>query len=326
METVILLTNDEIIEAKQLFNTAETLREEAQKNGRDGWPQVRYAYENVITYLEKVCLQHNGLARQLDQDSKSDLIVSAVWSCYSLMHTTDDAHIEMGVMGFYDDNRKIARNVRDLEIRIKSYRYDKKELYNLLQGHYDQWCEEWRGLGKKYEADELQYYMLNARMKWALFQLMPWLIGPATRLAHVEAAWAGINARRWKWIKTLEDGWFRFSDALRAMVEWLLYKVGKSLVTPFIIFVLLPIMVCGLVYAENGCVSFSTEAGGLTTAGGIWNAMVYSVFVFTGAEAGAMTMCNRVPGIHTLMAFEALFAYIFMMVVIGYLVNRLSSR
>jgi hypothetical protein len=267
------------------------------------------------------------------------------WIGISYAHLKNDQQAEPSVRE-YDVSPKIRGQIRRLEGSIRPYRLGKKALYNILQQTYDEWCEEWRTIGMKYEADELQYYLLKARMKWNLFNLAPCLLKLAFWLEDLGDRFQGSFSKRFKRIKGISTWIERFFDTFRSIIEWSLYSIGKSLVWPLLLFVVVPILFFTCVYYQSKCVSIrDSQAQAVTppacqsdgtpqlvpTAAAapapvFIDNLAYSIIVFTDSDSGSLSVCANQPYVHRYMAAEALLAYISMLVVVGYLVNRLSSR
>ena len=323
MTTHTCLSREEQKNAQVLFDAAENHRRQTVDNPNGDWAAVKKGYKEVVIYVNKICKHNNGQVRELPVDTKSNVINSLIWMCYCDFQIRNTSGPEML---FYDDPRYIAKILDKLELDIRRYELGKPEVYNLLQCRYDEWCEQFRAQGKKYEADELQYYMLRVRMKWSLSNLLPfvpklaqWWEHGFVRLRKVFHAPLGL------WGQASEI-YNRLSDAIRAWFEWALYSLGKSLIRPFFYLIIVPILVFACIYKEHGCVLLELTDGTFKNLPGFGPSLVYSILVFTGSEVGPLSMCPDNERIFGAMAVESLFAYVFAIVVIGYLVNRLSNR
>jgi hypothetical protein len=292
------------------------------------WDKASRQYRRVVGFLDAACRQAGRNRIDLPEDTKQLAVSAWIGRYRCMLHMTRDPDLEIYR---YDVGKQIGREIKSLERKIASYQVKHQaHLWNILQGVYDQWGEERRDYGMKYEADELQYHMLKAQMRRERWRLSS---RKSPLLSLVNAArrkWvAPLRARIPTRIKGIARGIDDFSSFLHAWVEWALYAIGKGLVWPFILFVALPIVLFAFLYARTD--GLRLESGALLPEPfpqgplRFWYALYFSVFVFTGSEPGALTTCGN-PTITGLMALEAIFAYIFMVVVIGYLVNRLSSR
>jgi hypothetical protein len=317
-------------EAQQLEAIASTQPDDplGLRSNQIAWSKVSVHYQQVVNHLDTCYSDCKKERTELPELMKEVCAWSLINACHArLLHM----RVEDPEMLHYDEPSRVNREVNKLEWEIKSYAIGRRWIWNALQSVYDQWAEERRTAGLKNEADELQYHMLKARMKyrmWCLFApfLNHWegLIRTIIRSSgRLDRMIPGPLKAVWKWIVDLEN-------ALRASLEWSLYLVGKGLVWPFVVFVLLPILVCALVYDRNGwvCQLDGNQAGPVLPPESLRFAysLYFSIFVFTGSEPGAVTACLGHPVMALWMAGEAIFAYVFMVVVIGYLVNRLSSR
>lgn len=306
------LKQEEQQDAQTRFETAEQLRRRMIDNPHGDLAVVKEGYSKYIEFVKRKCRHNGGSVSKLPVDTKMNVVTSLIWISYCDLQQRNTSGPEMM---YYDDPRGVAEILDQLELELRSYEVGRPEVYNLLQCRYDEWCEQFRAQGRKYEADELQYYMLRARMKWSLAQLihkipqlgLDWeqlVIPLRSALAKPLAQWEKASEK-----------YHVFADAIRAFFEWLLYWFGKSLVRPFLFFIVIPIMVFAAIYQGFGCSQTLRYDSYL----------IFSTLVFTGSDASSLASC-AVNGFHTTMAIEALWAYIFAIVVISYLVNRLSNR
>jgi hypothetical protein len=313
------LSRDEEKNAQSLFEAAEVRRRPLMGNPHGDWATVKRGYNEVVRYLNIICQQQKTGVWELPIDTKMNVVNSLIWICYCDLQIRNTSGPEML---FYDDPRYIAKILDKLELDIRRYELGKPEVYNLLQCRYDEWCEQFRAQGKKYEADELQYYMLRVRMKWSLSNLLPfvpklaqWWEHGFVRLRKVFHAPLGL------WGQASEI-YNRLSDAIRAWFEWALYSLGKSLIQPFFYLIIVPILVFACIYQTIDCTQPSAVNPPLA---GYLSFVIFSILVFTGSDAGSLSPCAD-QGFHAIMAIESLWAYAIAIVVIGYLVNRLSNR
>jgi hypothetical protein len=317
------LSREEEKNAQALFKAAEDRRRPLMGDPNGDWATVKRGYNEVVRYLNITCQQQRRDLWELPIDAKLNIVNSLIWMCYCDLQIRNTSSPEML---FYDDPRNIAKILDRLELDIRRYELGKPEVYNLLQCRYDEWCEQFRAQGKKYEADELQYYMLRARMKWSLSNLLPFI----PKMAQWwERGFVRLRKDFHAPLRFWGKAWEKFnilSDAVRAWFEWALYSVGKSLILPFFYLVIVPILVFACIYKVHGCVGLELADGAFKNLPGFGPSLVYSILVFTGSEAGPLTMCPDNEKIFGAMALESLFAYVFAIVVIGYLVNRLSNR
>ena len=276
--------------------------EEAEGNQR--WGDGARYYTEAIRLLDR----KHGVEQPTDRGAKlaEEEKTAALERWIGYLHCKIEMMRADTETLFYDMGKELGKEIKKVEKEIDRYRIrNRVYLWNTLLRTYDRWGEDRRNAGMKYEADELQYYMLKARMR----------------------------RERWRihWQKSpLPSPVSAVSDFLRAWIEWMLYRIGKGLFWPFLLFMICPIVLFALLYHWSGGIRLegnNLESPDHLPSGlqGFWYCLYFSVFVFTGSEPGALTTCGD-PAITGLMALEAMLAYIFMVVVIGYLVNRLSSR
>jgi hypothetical protein len=289
--------NDEyslILEINQTLDKAE------QAESKNDWPTASGLYKEaleIIDHFKKTEGERkNELALQADEKG----IIAVLRGYYCTLQLTKDVNPEMIE---YDSSRRVSKDIKELEIRLQKYVVSKGRLWNILQCMYDKWGGERRDAGMKYEADEFQYHMLRARLRWM------W-----SRITH-----PNVQEKQRERLEYL-------IGFVRASVEWVLYRVGKGIFLPFIAFIGLPILICSFVYYFSGCViveGMHCQPVGLI---GWLYSLSYSIFVFTGSEAGPVTACSGNPLVIFTMGLEAISGMVFIVIVIGYLVNRLASR
>ena len=269
---------------------------EVQKRWLDASEKYRSVLGMIKQSSDKPINPGSG-SNVVEQEQAVDCLIGFHHCKLQLSEAADPGILE------YDSSKRVRQGVKKLEKELKSYPIKKSRLWNILQYTYDQWGEEQRNAGLKYEADEYQYHMLKARMKW--------MWGRA--IAPRESRNVGV--------------WMEFVVSfVRTFIEWALYWVGKGLFYPFLFFVGIPILLSSFIYFGTECIV--VDGMNVQPAGFLrWlYSLSYSVFVFTGSEAGPVRACSNHPGVILAMAGEAIFGLVFMVVIVGYLVNRLSSR
>lgn len=122
--------------------------------------------------------------------------------------------------------------------------------------------------------------------------------------------------------------WTRRLRALAGMmstsVELMLDQATVGILWSVLLMIALLVLFAFL-YDWSGGIMFEDGLPIPSGVRGFLYALYFSVFVFTGTEPGALTTTGQFP-ITGLMVLESIFAFVFTVVVIGYVVNRLSSR
>ena len=301
----------------------------------DTWSEGAVLFQKVHRYVDRLCIGQKRKRQELPETVKDICVDAWIGDYYCRLHALRLSGPETLE---YDSHRIIRKDISLLETEIKSYWILHERIWNTLQNKYDQWSEEWRTQGWKEEADELQSHMLQARMKYRLWVLAPRLVGRGGRwlqkrelerrkkVSRSLAQQSQYSGRR---LSLVTQNWgIRFFDALRAWLEYRLFRIGKGLLSPLLVYVALPIFIFGLLYTLKGwvCIDRGGEIAALPPRYRFWYSLLFSTLVFTGSEPGQLTSCPGHAGMYTLMAIESLGAFIIIAVIIGYLVNRLSSR
>ena len=326
------LSDEQQEKVQELLNITSQAERDARRaesdrlgsaEGAPKWDGVSWRYKEVVEFLDEVCEQEGRARIDLPEDTKQLAVSAWIGCCYCRLQITRNP--DLGIYR-YDVGKQIGREIKDLEKEIDSYQVrHQASLWNVLQGTYDQWGEARRNYGMKYEADELEYYMLRARMRrerWRVFSGYSLLsrvvsvVGKQTTGLRISIPTVIKRTTR-----CVED----FSDFVHAWLDWALYWAVKGLFWPFLLFMIFPIVFFAFLYDRTNSIRFENGTSVPPGLLGFWYSLYFSVFVFTGSEPGALTTCGN-PTITGLMALEAMFAYVFMVVVVGYLVNRLSSR
>jgi hypothetical protein len=306
----------------------------------NAWYECAEVFQKVHRYIDQVCDKMMRSRLELSETVKDMCAEAWIGDYYCRLHAlsiSGPKAIE------YDSHRLIHKDISNLEAEIKSYRIHHLGIWNQLQYMYDQWSEEWRNQSLKDEADELQAHMLYARMKYSLWVLAPiflerggqWL--QKLELERRKKVSQSLIYRIENYIRRLRlvafllktRGWIdRFFDGLRAWLEFLLFRISKGLLSSFLLYVIVPIIAFGLFYAWKGWVCIENAGNPITLPPQyrVWYSIFFSVMVFTGSEPGQLTSCPGNLFMYASMAVESLIAFIVIAVVIGYIINRLSSR
>lgn len=124
--------------------------------------------------------------------------------------------------------------------------------------------------------------------------------------------------------KSRSERFRAFVNALRASVELALDRATIGIFWSILSSIGLILLFAFLYYRTNG-IRFENGLSLPSGTRGLLYAFYFSVFIFMGSEPGALTT-NGQAIITLLMVLESILAFIFTAVVIGYVVNRLSSR
>jgi hypothetical protein len=205
---------------------------------------------------------------------------------------------------WYDVAKEVETDIESTESEIEAYQFSNQaELWNQLQWSYDSWGDERRQLGMKYQADALQYFMLKAKAN------RDWYIAKDARSFYTKLL-----------------AWYDYSGS---WVEFKLYSLGMHLARSLVFLIVLPIFLYSLIYYWFGCLRNPIIGSVKAT---FWQTLYFSVFTFLG-ETGVLEItqaCKANLSLYNLFkiltATEALWAFLMALIVVGYLVNRLSSR
>lgn len=173
----------------------------------------------------------------------------------------------------------------------------------------------WNGLYQMYVSMEIECH--NNRMPRTADALHHFSIKARKNLYYYMAVRGGKDKPIFQRLKA-------FGNATSASIELMLDHATVGILWSVLLMIAF-IVLFAVLYRWSDGIRFDGDIPLPRGFEGFLYALYFSVFVFTGTGSGALTTTDQFS-IIGLMVLESIVAFIFTVVVIGYVVNRLSSR